>query len=152
MRNEAARDLFSKVCAFDAERAEAEATLVKHGAAAVPFLVSQISDPKHGWQAVRLLGEIGPEAASCADVLHHELWHATTEPGRAWPARALAKIGRLDLVLPLFDDDMPSLHAPPAYPTGHYCWCRRCWCCDRTATNSSSAAHKVRRPPRCANA
>jgi hypothetical protein len=113
--------LFARVCAFDVDRDESAERLVKLGAQAVTFLVSQIHDPKHGWQAVRLLGEIGPDAASCADVLHHELWHATTEPGRAWPARALAKMGRLDLVLPLFDEPMPSLHAPPAYPTGHYC-------------------------------
>lgn len=116
-----APELFARVCAFGDDRDESAASLVKLGAEAVPFLVSQIGHAQHGWQAVRLLGEMGAAASSCVDVLRHELWHAKTEPGRAWPARALAKIGRLDVVLPLFDEQMPSLHAPPAYPTGHYC-------------------------------
>lgn len=113
--------LFARVCAFGDDREASAASLVKLGASAVPFLCEQLRHAQHGWHAARLLGEMGPEAASAADVLHHELWHSATEPGRAWAARALSKIGRLDLVLPLFDTEMPSLHAPPAYPTGDYC-------------------------------
>lgn len=113
--------LFARVCAFDADRDACADALVARGEAAVPFLVGQMDDPQQGWQAIRLLGLIGAPASSCAEALHHRLWHATTEPGRAWPARALAQIGRLDLVLPLFDVEMPSLHPPPAYPTGAYC-------------------------------
>lgn len=113
--------LFARVCAFDVDRDASADAIVALGEAAVPFLLSQIDDPRQGWQAIRLLGLIGPPAASCAEALHHRLWHATTEPGRAWPARALAQMGRLELVLPLFDVEMPSLHPPPAYPTGDYC-------------------------------
>lgn len=118
---DAAPELFARVCAFGDDREASAASLVKLGAAAVPFLVSQLGHAQHGWHAARLLGEMGAEASSCVDGLRHELWHSKTEPGRAWPARALAKIGRLDVVLPLFDEEMPSLHPPPAYPTGHYC-------------------------------
>jgi len=113
--------LFARACAFDVDRDACAAALVARGVAAVPFLASRIDDPQQGWQAIRLLGLIGARASSCAEALHDRLWHATTEPDRAWSARALAQMGRLDLVLPLFDVEMPSLHPPPAYPTGAYC-------------------------------
>ncbi|MFZ5444810.1 MAG: HEAT repeat domain-containing protein [Myxococcota bacterium] len=94
--------LFALLDTSDVSHDEVEEAIVSLGATAVPVLVKALSDEKSGWCAARLLGRIGAPAARKAEpTLIRVMRTAKTEPGRAWPARALAQLGRLDALEPL---------------------------------------------------
>ena len=85
----------------DPEKAEAE--LRAGGAEAAAFLATKLAG-RQGYRAAMVLDEMRPHAAAVADALAAELRRGD-EPHRAWPARVLAAIGRLDLLEVLFSSN-----------------------------------------------
>lgn len=82
------------------ERAEKE--LRRLGARAVPALIAGLRDKEHGWQAAKVLGEIGmPAAKKAIPALVAVVKRGTESTGDLWAARALGMLGQLDILMTL---------------------------------------------------
>ena len=79
-------------------REEAERALCALGAAAVPVLVRRLSDGDRPWQAAKLLADVGNASNDVIGALTQAL-RRTTSSDRDWIARALSRLGRLDVIL-----------------------------------------------------
>jgi hypothetical protein len=79
---------------------EGQAALRGFGSAAIPALLSLLRKREHAWQAAMLLGEIGVPDDTAISALSAAVAASTPEsPAQAWSCRALAQVGRLDIVL-----------------------------------------------------
>lgn len=77
---------------------DAERALRGLGVAAVPALVRRLSNGDDRWRAAMLLADIGHAEDDVIGALTRALRH-TTSADRDWVARALSRLGRVDLVL-----------------------------------------------------
>lgn len=77
---------------------EAERALCGLGVAAVPALIERLSHGDNRWQAAKLLADIGHASDAVITALTRAL-RCTTSADRDWVARALSRLGRLDLVM-----------------------------------------------------
>ncbi|MGN9914223.1 DUF4303 domain-containing protein [Phytohabitans sp. LJ34] len=83
---------------------EAERALRDIGVPAFPALIELLAAKGKAWQAAKLLADIGQSDPDVVAALSAAL-HRLRGPDRLWTARALARLGRLDLVL----DDIERL-------------------------------------------
>lgn len=94
---------------------DAEQALRGLGRAAFPALIPMLSVPDRAWRAASLLADIGRPDDKVIDALAAAL-PRQAGPDQAWIARALSRLGRLDLVLDLIDrlDDRAAAAAVAA--------------------------------------
>ena len=79
---------------------EAQAALRGFGSAAIPALLPLLRKREHACGAARLLAEIGvPDGTAISALSAAVAASAPDSPEQAWFCRALAQLGRLDLVL-----------------------------------------------------
>ncbi|SCF00292.1 protein of unknown function (DUF4303) [Micromonospora viridifaciens] len=94
----------ARLAAFDGPISgeEAEAALRDLGPAALPALTPMLAVGGRAWQAAKLLADIGQPDDDVVRALHVALSRCEG-PDQSWVARALARLGRLDLVLDQVD-------------------------------------------------
>ncbi|WP_117210012.1 hypothetical protein [Allorhizocola rhizosphaerae] len=81
---------------------EAENALRGFGSAAIPALLPLLSRHDRAWYAARLLAEVGVADPLVLEALSTAVAKSERDsPAQLWPCRALARLGRLDLVLAL---------------------------------------------------
>jgi hypothetical protein len=79
---------------------EAQKALRGFGSAAIPALLPLLREREHPWMAAVLLAEIGVPDDAVVSALSDALAASTPDsPAQLWSCRALAQLGRLDLVL-----------------------------------------------------
>jgi hypothetical protein len=79
---------------------EAQNALRGLGSAAIPALLALLREPEHPWLAAILLAEIGIPDDAVISALSDAVAASTPDsPAQLWSCRALAQLGRLDLVL-----------------------------------------------------
>ncbi len=79
---------------------EAQETLRAFGSAAIPALLPLLRNSEHAWLAADLLAQIGVPDATVLSALSAALSASTPDSAaQLWSCRALAQLGRLDLVL-----------------------------------------------------
>jgi hypothetical protein len=79
---------------------EAQKALRDIGSDAIPALLPLLRKRKQTWRAAMLLAEIGVATPEVIDALSTAmLWSTLDSPGQLWSCRALAQLGRLDVVL-----------------------------------------------------
>jgi hypothetical protein len=79
---------------------EAQKALRTFGSAAIPALLPLLRKSKHTWLAAKLLAGIGVPDGTVISALSAALPASTPDsPAQLWSCRALALLGRLDLVL-----------------------------------------------------
>jgi hypothetical protein len=79
---------------------EAQNALRGFGSAAIPALLPLLRQPEQVWLAAKLLADIGVPDDTVISALSAALAASTPDsPGQLWSCRALAQLGRLDLVL-----------------------------------------------------
>jgi hypothetical protein len=79
-----------------------EALLCEAGKAAVPALTDVLTGRSRGeaWKAAQLLAQINHAAPEAIAALEHVMTDPNVDkPGRAWAARALARLGHMDVIL-----------------------------------------------------
>ncbi|PMR58795.1 hypothetical protein C1A38_22760 [Verrucosispora sp. ts21] len=81
---------------------EAEVALRDLGPAAVPALIPMLAQKERAWKAAKLLADIGQPDDDTVRALHAALTRCEG-PNQSWVACALARLGRLDLVLGQID-------------------------------------------------
>ncbi|MFU8876072.1 DUF4303 domain-containing protein [Micromonospora sp. SL4-19] len=81
---------------------DAEVALRDLGSAAFPALIPMLAAKGRAWQAAKLLANIGQPDHDVVRALHEALTERTG-PDQLWVVRALARLGRLDLVLGQID-------------------------------------------------
>ncbi|GIJ63767.1 hypothetical protein Vau01_112830 [Virgisporangium aurantiacum] len=77
---------------------DAETALRDLGPAAVPALLPRLTVDGEGWQAAKILADIGLADDTVVQALAAAL-HRTNGADRSWVASALSRLGRLDIVL-----------------------------------------------------
>jgi hypothetical protein len=77
---------------------DAEKLLRDLGPAAVPALLPRLTVPDKGWQAAKILADIGLADDTVVQALATAL-HRTHGADRSWVVSALSRLGRLDIVL-----------------------------------------------------
>ncbi|MET8312037.1 hypothetical protein [Micromonospora sp. NPDC005173] len=81
---------------------DAEVALRDLGSAAFPALIPMLAVEGRAWQAAKLLADIGQPDDGVVRAMHEALTEREG-PDQLWVARALARLGRLDLVLGQID-------------------------------------------------
>jgi hypothetical protein len=79
---------------------EAQDALRGFGSAAIPALLPLLREREHSWLAAKLLADIGVPDDVVISALSAAVAASTPDsPGQLWACRALAQLGRLDVVL-----------------------------------------------------
>ncbi|MBE1490993.1 DUF4303 domain-containing protein [Plantactinospora soyae] len=105
---EQAQYYVSRLGVFDGpvDAEEAARALLTLGRAATAALLPQLHKPERAWEAAKLLADLGLPDDNVIDELSAAL-HRLAGPDQLWTARALSRLGRLDVVL-AHADELPG--------------------------------------------